>query len=200
MGYALRIVQTMSAQYQLQPRRDRQTGPSTSNPRLVQPGARKRLLPHPGADRLYRHDLIGRLHSVIGRAGKGAGHDGAGRRPRSARARTSSARRCRTLHLAGDLGSFMCSVDAVVRAADEGSWLMLILALSLYWRRARPRADDFDRRRVTAGRVSARGPGLFLPTMILSGFVFPIAACRHPSGPSVPRARATFIVAFDPFC
>ena len=98
MGYALRILQTASAQYQVQPvvrqgRRVRRSRSSRASGTTRSCAAR---CSSSRTHRLHRDDLVGHLDGALGRAREGAGHDGAGEDGAAQHHRpTSSARRCR---------------------------------------------------------------------------------------------------------
>ena len=102
--------------------------------RLVQPAAAQHALPGARPDRLHRDDRRGRLDGAFDRAREGARHDGAG--PDGAdrhRCRSSSARRCRTSSSRSPRRWRSCSrrwCCSICRCA--GSWLLLLLALSLF--------------------------------------------------------------------
>ena len=80
MGYALRILQTVSARYQR-----RAGGAAAAWPapvgraaHLVQPGAAERAVPGPGPHRVHRHAVGGHFHRTVRRGREGARHHGAG--------------------------------------------------------------------------------------------------------------------------
>ena len=159
MGYALRIIQTASAEYQVQPiTRQGTPGPVIIGgaARLVQPGAAQRVVPRPGTHCLHRHDLVGHLDRALGRARKGAGHDGTGE-DGAAQHHLLHRRQDAAvfLHLHGDVDYGDSGVDGALRAADER--LMAAadpVGVVVPGRCTRARADDFDRRRLAAGGVS----------------------------------------------
>ena len=149
---------------------------------LVQPRAAQHAVPRPRTDRLHRHDHGGRSR----RRSRSCGRRRSARWSRcawrrSTRCRSSSARRFRTSSFRSASAALIIGASMVLFGLPmRGNWLSLLVALSLFL-------------------VGALGTGLlistvadtqqvafqlallisFLPTIMLSGFIFPI--CSMPT-------------------
>jgi drug efflux transport system permease protein len=183
MGYALRILQTASAQYQLQPG-TRQGSPIISvEPRVwYNPELRSALFLVPG---LIAY--IGMISSVISTALSVVREKERGTMEQVRMAPLST-----VSYIVGKTLPYfcisMCSSIGIVLASMvlfglpmNGSWLLLLLSLSLYLAGALGLGLMVST--IAESQQAAFQMALlvsFLPTMMLSGFVFPIASMPAP--------------------
>ena len=183
MGYALRILQTASAQYQLQPAR-RQGGPIISvEPRVwYNPELRSALFLVPG---LIAY--IGMISSVISTALSVVREKERGTMEQVRMAPLST-----VSYIVGKTIPYfcisMCSSVGIVLASMalfglpmNGSWVLLLLSLSLYLAGALGlglMVSTIAESQQAAFQMAILAS--FLPTMMLSGFVFPIASMPAP--------------------
>src|SRR5438105_4879626 len=183
MGYALRILQTASAQYQLQPAR-RQGGPIISvEPRVwYNPELRSALFLVPG---LIAY--IGMISSVISTALSVVREKERGTMEQVRMAPLST-----VSYIVGKTIPYfcisMCSSVGIVLASMvlfglpmNGSWLLLLLSLSLYLAGALGlglMVSTIAESQQAAFQMALLAS--FLPTMMLSGFVFPISSMPAP--------------------
>ena len=177
MGYALTILRSESARYQPAP------APAAADrrraARLVQPAASQHAVPGARPDRLHRDDHRGRVDGAVDRPREGARHDGAGadgaarRRVVRASARRfpiSSSRWCRRW---ASSSSRWCCSDC--RCAGRGccccSPLSLFLVGALGLGLLISSVADTQQVAFQLAMLAS-----FLPTLMLSGFIFPIAS------------------------
>jgi drug efflux transport system permease protein len=191
MGYALRILQTESGEYQLQPSARPTGAPITVEPRVwYNPELRSALFLVPG---LIAY--IGMLSSVISTALSVVREKERGTMEQVRMAPIST-----LAYIVGKTLPYfaisMCSSLGVVLASMvlfglpmNGSWLLLVLSLSLYLAGALglglmiSTAAESQQAAFQMAMLAS-----FLPTMMLSGFVYPIA-----SMPAVIQA-VTYVV------
>jgi ABC-2 type transport system permease protein len=183
MGYALRILQTVSAQYQAQPG-SRTSAPAISvEPRVwYNPELRSALFLVPG---LIAY--IGMISSVISTALSVVREKERGTMEQVRMAPLST-----VAYIVGKTLPYFCismaTSIAVILASMllfglpmNGSWLLLILSLSLYLAGALGLGLMIST--VADSQQAAFQMAIlasFLPTMMLSGFVFPIASMPAP--------------------
>ena len=182
MGYALRIIQTTSAQYQLQPG-TRQVSPITIESRVwYNPELRSALFLIPG---LIAY--IGMISAVISTSLSVVREKERGtmEQVRMAPLGTGAYIIGKTLpYFVISLASSMFIVLASMVLFDlpmNGSWLLLLLALSLYLAGALGLGlmiSTVAETQQVAFQLAVLAS--FLPTMMLSGFVFPIASMPAP--------------------
>ena len=184
MGYALRILQTASARYQLQPVVARQSAPVISvEPRVwYNPQLRSALFLVPG---LIAY--IGMISSVISTALSVVRE-----KERGTMEQVRMAPLGTTAYIVGKTLPYFCismgTSIAVILASMllfglpmNGSWLLLILSLSLYLAGALGlglMVSTLAESQQAAFQMAIVAS--FLPTMMLSGFVFPIASMPAP--------------------
>jgi ABC-2 type transport system permease protein len=183
MGYSLRILQTVSAQYQLQPVA-RDAGPIISvEPRVwYNPELRSALFLVPG---LIAY--IGMISSVISTALSVVREKERGtmEQVRMAPLNTISYIVGKTIpyfciSLCSSIGIVLASM-VLFGLPMNGSWLLLLLSLSLYLAGALGLGLMIST--VAESQQAAFQMAMlasFLPTMILSGFVYPIASMPAP--------------------
>ena len=180
LGYALTILRSAVARAHCGRRATPRPPVARRAARLVQPGAAQHAVPRARAHRLHRDDHGGRLDRAVDRPRKGARHDGAG--AHGADSTPFSFVVGKTLpYFVISLASAMrdhSRVDGALRAADarvagccccSRSSLFLVGALGLGLLIST--LADTQQVAFQAALLAS-----FLPTLMLSGFIFPIAS------------------------
>ena len=177
MGYALTILRSEAAELGTRPAGGRAAGIGRPA-HLVQPGAAQHAVPGARPDRLHRHDHGGRLDGRVDRPGEGARHDGAGADGADRHAGVRHRQEPAVLPDLARVGDgHHPRGDGAVRAADAG----------LVARAAAAAGAVPDRRAGLGLLVSTVADSQqvafqmallvsFLPTLMLSGFIFPISS------------------------